>query len=256
MLGRTHKFAGFCAGAGVGLLFLNNVSSMDEVTKFLAITSSGVFGSILPDIDKKGSLVDKKMKLVGKAIRIGTKHRGITHYPIIMTGIFLLIYYYFMKYPFQELNNTKLNFMVFILFISSSSIFLFLRKKRGFSLTTLFFAFSSIYLLLSTTSIIEIKKLFELILFSVYVGYLSHMVLDSFTKAKIKWLYPLVDRGYGIFGVETGKKESIGYIAGILFFVSCVMYKLVSSGVLVINYHLAWDYLTQQLNKMLGGQHG
>ena len=82
MTGKTHLTGGF-AVAGL-LLTVSPVPPMTAVV----VGTAALAGSLLPDIDKRGSKVSNKVGLLGSLVRLFTTHRGVLHDPTLYIGVY------------------------------------------------------------------------------------------------------------------------------------------------------------------------
>lgn len=83
MNSKTHKVGGVCAGIGTITLLAKpsyTISSLILSGSFLA---GSYLGSLLPDIDHKGSTIGRKFKATSCIVSKTCGHRGFTHAPVI-----------------------------------------------------------------------------------------------------------------------------------------------------------------------------
>ena len=80
MDGKTHKTIGICSGIIASEVMISSNISMENIILGGMLITGSILGSILLDIDKKGTLISKKVPFLSKIVRISTTHRGITHW--------------------------------------------------------------------------------------------------------------------------------------------------------------------------------
>lgn len=87
MLGKTHIAGGICLAATLTavsgiynpVINANNLSNIEALSVWSLYLVGAANGAILPDIDKKGSTISNKNRLVSFIIRLIFTHRGFTH---------------------------------------------------------------------------------------------------------------------------------------------------------------------------------
>lgn len=155
MNGRTHKVGGACAGVLAGAMLLQPPYTFDKMLLTGVLVGGSLLGSLMPDIDHKGSTIGHQMKLTSTVISNLFGHRGLTHAPIVhilITIILLLIGGTLTDFP-------KLMYVSFII--------------------------------------------------GLFIGGISHLILDSMTIAGIPLLYPFSKKKYRIAKFTTGKHEML-----------------------------------------------
>jgi len=173
----THVMGGITAGIAVNKFVvptLTNVASIEGVIGIVAVMAGAFLGSVLPDIDHRGSFIGRRLRIISTPFAIagfaskqvkkvantvtGKKgstdtiisHRGITHTLIFAIGLCTLLSYLVLQ-------------------------------LSGFSQAIMLF--------------------FVLGLFG---GILSHLVLDMLTKSGVPLLYPFTKRDFSFAPFETG----------------------------------------------------
>lgn len=82
---KTHFVGGICAGAVV-----SSVINVESIAVPAFIIASAV-ASLVPDVDIKGSKMNNKMGIVGKAVSATSNHRGFYHTPILYIVLYFLM---------------------------------------------------------------------------------------------------------------------------------------------------------------------
>lgn len=191
---KTHVVGGIATGVIANEFLIQNVSNTtQEPTTMLMgalFVAGSALGSIMPDIDHRGSFIGRRMKLTALTFSIaggaskgvnrllgnsnkngGTiiSHRGITHTPILTIAIV-----------------SALLFISNLLPGISSSLFSYM--SIGFGL-----------------------------------GILSHILLDSITKGGVPLLYPFTSKKFSFLPLKTGGMLEnfvrLGMAVGTLLFV-------------------------------------
>ena len=125
-----------------------------------------------------------------------SRHRGFTHSILgaflitVLLSLFLFFGIGLSSYDF-DFNNSR-NLMIFLILIIALAL-LFLNKR----LIPIFLVAIAILVILVNMSIIPSLKInLTLLVFSIFFGLSSHLVLDSFTPSGIKALSPFKDKEY------------------------------------------------------------
>jgi inner membrane protein len=85
MMWKTHLAFGILCG-----ILITNYYTPENLFLFFVIIS---IGSLLPDIDKKGSKANKNIPLVGRMVSSVFKHRGIFHSIFVPIALLLALVY-------------------------------------------------------------------------------------------------------------------------------------------------------------------
>lgn len=153
MIGRTHKVGGACAGVIAGALLLEPPYTFDKILLTGVLVGGSLLGSLMPDIDHKGSTIGHQMKLTSTVISNLFGHRGLTHAPIIHVLITIIL----LLFGGTLTDFPKLMYVSFVI--------------------------------------------------GLFIGGISHLLLDSMTVAGIPLLYPFSKKKYRIAKFTTGKSE-------------------------------------------------
>jgi len=92
----THVLGGVTAGVCVAkyvIPSLTNVASIEGVIGIGAVMGGAFLGSVLLDIDHKGSFIGRRLKIISFILHHTIGHRGITHTPIFVCGFTVLLAY-------------------------------------------------------------------------------------------------------------------------------------------------------------------
>lgn len=92
---KTHVTGGLLAGVLTISIVSNkfNTSPNLEMIENALFISSSVIGSLLPDIDHRGSYIGRRAKIVSTVVNKTLGHRGAIHSPIIMTSLTGILYF-------------------------------------------------------------------------------------------------------------------------------------------------------------------
>jgi inner membrane protein len=96
----THVMGGVTAGIAVNKFIvptLTNVASIEGVVGVGAVMAGAFLGSVLPDIDHKGSFIGRRLKPISFILHHTIGHRGLTHTPIFVIGFSTLLAYLVMQ---------------------------------------------------------------------------------------------------------------------------------------------------------------
>lgn len=86
---KTHLAGGVFAGLIVAKL---GMETSTYSAQFMGVLGVSAFGSLLPDIDHKGSYLGRRLKPLSSIISKLTNHRGATHTPVYSLAFTLAIY--------------------------------------------------------------------------------------------------------------------------------------------------------------------
>lgn len=153
MNGETHKIGGVCAGIIAGAILIEPPYTLDKLTLTGVLIGGSLIGSLMPDIDHKGTTIGSKFKLISIVINNLFGHRGATHAPIVhmlITTILLILGGGLTDYP-------KLIYTSFVI--------------------------------------------------GLFIGGISHLLLDSITVKGIPLLYPISNRKFRLCKLTVGKQE-------------------------------------------------
>lgn len=231
MLGKTHKYVGGCCGilATETLLLQNNI---DEKTLLYGglLLSGSLLGSLILDIDKRGTKMGNKFPLLARITNFLFGHRGATHSPIICALVCLLL-----LYLNENTNNIfRLITVAIFSYILFYEIIRFIYKKvvkfRRYKTKTQITSFIITFLICSYFYIFNKESLnfgcFYLII-GIFIGMISHILLDFFNPMGVPLLLPISNRKFHILGVS----ESYGIVFSIIFSILVVINTLRIFGV-------------------------
>ena len=195
MRGDTHILGGVTLATGVTLISGIYMPQNIEQSKvsFLVFGSyllgAGI-GAVLPDIDKKGSTVSNRAKIVSFISRVLFTHRGFTHSllaMLILCAVLLPIGYY-------SPNQNFLPFMVGIIVGFDSHLLLDSLNPTGIMLFYPFNIHIS-FARINTGGLIE--KLFKILLFICLIFFLKMVLERVITLEQIKRYFfdiPIVNK--------------------------------------------------------------
>lgn len=232
MLASTHRIGGIALGAVIPIMIEKYTNiQIENPFIFVALTmSGGALGSLIPDIDSTTSTLGRRVKPISKLISDKLGHRGGTH-TILACFIFTFFCFFINEkiktYLSINLNNEKiLMFSTINAFITVTSCLFILggipSKLRGplskkndiyiivfLTLATVFFTFKNIALAVSYIDIYIIGVVF---------GYISHILLDLFTKEGVPLLRPIIKYRFSLLPFKTGS-----FIEGISRFINIII---------------------------------
>ncbi|MGL4991711.1 MAG: metal-dependent hydrolase [Sarcina sp.] len=238
MLAVTHRIGGITFGAVLSLIIQEKLNiTYDNPLIFMAITmSGGAVGSLIPDIDSTSSTIGRKFKFISKFVSKKFGHRGGTH-TILACIIFTATLFFFTTklefYLASEISKEKILFFASInaLIVVTSSAFILnsipnkfrgiLAKKNDIyiitflTLATVFFTFRN------TSDVISYIYIYAL---GITLGYISHIILDLFTKEGVPLLQPISKHRFNIFPFKTGSFiEKISQFINIGILIYCMI---------------------------------
>lgn len=223
MKGKTHIAFGCMLGAVAAVATYKSLGTGDPIIYGSTILVGTGIGSLVPDIDAENALITQKLGLAGKAVAKGLKHRGITH---TLLGLFIFA---LSTLALSSLVNTLYDGgIVGRILVAGvmTLIFSCLYKRIEFirvSLRKLFKQKASVTKLISYTLVfltvailsdyfIQFIQVFSL---SLVLGYLSHLISDSFNVSGCPWLYPFINKYYSVGKFRTGQNDGV-FLSGAL----------------------------------------
>jgi inner membrane protein len=88
---KTHVIGGIGAGVLANELLLPHVTTSGEPASQILMSSifmaGSVIGSMIPDIDHRGSFIGRRAKLISIPVSLLATHRGITHSPLFLMAV-------------------------------------------------------------------------------------------------------------------------------------------------------------------------
>lgn len=232
MLGSTHRIGGIAIGALIPVVIQNSFEiQIDNPLLFVSLTmSGGALGSLIPDIDSTTSTLGRRIKGVSKFFSSKFGHRGGTH-TILSCILFSFLCIFLTNeleiYLSTNINNEKIFMFSAInaLVVVTSCLFILgsipnkyrgpLSKKNDIyiiiflTLATMFFTFKNID---AAISYIEIYMI------GISFGYVSHIILDLFTKEGVPLFRPLIKYRFKLLPFKTGS-----FIEGIVRFFNLIV---------------------------------
>ena len=220
MLGKTHRYVGGCCGviAAEQLLLQNDITINNLMVSGMLVTGS-IIGALLLDIDKKGTIIGKKVPTLASILNFLFGHRGATHAPLIWILICSLLIFIN--------NNISNNIRTFIISIyTCSTFYIFIkfllkkiqRSKKWHSFLGLFLGIVISYHFYTLESVI-LNCLFIFIVIGIFIGAFSHIILDTFNKMGIPWLYPIIKKKFHIIGLS----EKYGFVFSFIFTILTIL---------------------------------
>ena len=212
MNGKTHMIVG---GLSAGIPVVISISLKElgfDVGNCIYFPIVGVipsiFGGIAPDVDMPHSIAGKWIRKALTAVIIGSGCMLLFLYCMLMLG--------------SRTFKVLLPFFCFFLLACFLTLFITAAKHRRETHSGLLFLVLLLPLFWCCT--LSSVNIFTDILFSSWVGFiiawLSHLVIDSFNKKGVPWLYPFVTKHYSVMSITTGTKEEDFFrLVSIVFFI-------------------------------------
>lgn len=210
---RAHIVAGACSGFIAFKLMTNGIISLRELNQItqyslgeqllvdgMTAVAGGVFGGLLPDIDHPNSSFGKKVPEISKLI----KHRGILHSPFFYIIAFTILVLLASFEPVKLI--IVLGIEIFAIWCISDIIKDYLKIGFFGSLIVICFIFISLF---KDYAIYGTNVMCFFAVIGIFVGVISHLLLDFITKAGIPLLYPITKKKMHIIGLTTGKHDWI-----------------------------------------------
>lgn len=91
MNGKTHRLGGICTGIATSSLLLQQPYNSDKLLVGGVLIAGSIIGSLLPDIDHKGSYMGSRHKITSSIVNNTFGHRGATHAPFVHIVMYLIL---------------------------------------------------------------------------------------------------------------------------------------------------------------------
>ena len=217
MLGKTHKYVGACCGIVAAEFFAQKYISPENVILGGMIISSSFIGSLLPDIDHKKSIMGQKYQMTSSFISSLFGHRGITHAPLVWGLLCLLILFANNIVP----TPARLAFIFCFMFGSVHRGVAYIcklvcKKSKGGQLLSSIIGISCGALSCGYLYNMDEMFLYTLVTFTVvglFIGAMSHVLLDSLTPKGTPWLYPVTKKKFRLMKLS----DKYGFMVCMLF---------------------------------------
>jgi len=224
MNGTTHMIIGGLTG---GLVLAHSVSNgwqfsfnfADYEIYPLIVTCAATIGGLAPDVDMAGS-------------KAGRFLRRLIRSCLIISAIFLVAMYFLTPTGIEIFDGAigmgaridhgvtliLAAFCIFVLIVAETS------KHRGFThtLVGLAVAASPLAFMLITGTMFVGADIAVSAQIGFLLGWLSHMVIDSFNYPGTPWLWPLVKKHYKVMRIGSGTEGEITFLmVSIVLFAAC-----------------------------------
>lgn len=229
MDGRTHKYVGICSGIITAeILIGQNITKENLLLGGMLITGS-MMGSLIMDIDKKGTKVSKKMPLFSAIIRLFTKHRGITHVPLLWAIITYLMLYWINMMTNKTMFLITSIYCIIAIYCFMKYILKKLKQFRG-KYQKLIRGFVSlctgiaISLIPYNQGIVFMNTFLFCVVIGIIVGIMTHIFLDMLTPMGIPLLWPIYRRRIHIMALSESAGPFICSIFTIMTIISTFIF--------------------------------
>lgn len=92
MNGKCHKLVGAVTGMS-GILAISGVQGAEPAITVLGLSAlAGGLGGLVPDIDKRGSKISNKARVVSTITELTCGHRGIIHTPFMLVILSIIMF--------------------------------------------------------------------------------------------------------------------------------------------------------------------
>ena len=196
MIGETHRLGGIALGAVVATGMLLGKADIDLLSGAILISGAAT-GSLIPDIDHKGSMIGKRLPRLSAFVSDELDHRGVVH---SLLGLFVFSLFTFVCGYFLDLNSSKIvpflavsaciigvntiNFIIKAICKVAHRRISVLRRRQIDLLVII------LCVVISWNSPSFISFIFSYYIVGLSVGYFSHLLLDTLNPTGIKWFYP------------------------------------------------------------------
>lgn len=196
MCGKTHKVGGLCLGIITGSLLLHPPFTINKIILACILIIWAIIGSLLPDIDHQGSTISKKRSFSVTLNKLMSKNRFLQQgiLKIVFCPIFIIMAL------FICIISLLLSFL--------SKIITNLFEHRGITHAPVTYIVISLLLAVFIPTFSGFSQyVYICSLIGVFVGAISHILMDSLTVDGTPWFYPLSKKKYRILKLRTGHGE-------------------------------------------------
>lgn len=204
MTGKTHKVGGLCIGIITGSLLVNPPFTKEKIKLVCVLIVWAIIGSLIPDIDHRGSTISKKRgfsktlnKLMNKNKFLKEGMLKIIFFPIMVVVALIIII---------------ISFILSCLSMIISDLF----EHRGVTHAPITYIVIILILSIFTPKFSSVgQHIYIFSLIGVFVGAMSHILMDSLTVKGTPWFYPLSKKKHRFLKLKTGHGEI--YVCTICF---------------------------------------
>ncbi|MDR2830002.1 MAG: metal-dependent hydrolase [Methanobrevibacter sp.] len=121
-----------------------------------------------------------------------SKHRGFTHSLVgglVLTSLIFAMIFFSMEISYQIPSNLNIDSSAILELISVLLCILFVNKKISY----IIIGFFVLWILMFPVTMINLK----FVAFSIFLGFLSHLILDSFSPTGVELLNPFSSKKFG-----------------------------------------------------------
>ena len=211
MQAKTHEFTGIAmALCTAALTATPDISALTYTTTLVA---GAAVGSLIPDIDHKGSKISKEHKVISKMVSGELKHRGITH--SIVANLLVAVVCFGFAFMFESLYNGNFIGRITLARIMTSVFHLIYMRydKIRDVVHSVVHADNKVvclvvFLLFYLSANLFVEHVFYIAI-GVVVGYFSHLFADACTVSGVAFFQPFSDKTFNIAHFKTGENEEI-----------------------------------------------
>lgn len=236
MIGETHRMGGIALGTVGAIAML----SLKQDTNLLAcgvVIAGSAIGSLIPDIDHKGSMIGKKFPLLSSIVSSTLDHRGAVH---SLLGLFVFSLVTVTLGYFLENYSADLSILLawLSILISVGAVNfgtklvtrLAHRKVSKKRLRQMDIVVAVICAVLSLKAPVVVGSFVPYYVVGLSVGYLSHLLLDALNPTGVPFAYPS-DKRISVANITTGSTLenfvllvcTVGAIIGIIATITMVL---------------------------------
>ena len=209
MIGETHRVGGIALGSVVATGALMAGVDINILSCAVLVAGSGM-GSLIPDIDHKGSMIGKKLPHLSAFLSSELDHRGVIH---SLLGLFVFSLMSFgLGYVLENYSSDlKIILAVLSTFVSVISVNVAIklvtrlahRRIRAKKMKQIDIVVALVCIIVSLAATDTIRFLVPFYIVGLSVGYLSHLMLDTLNPTGVRYFHPSL-RKISLANITTG----------------------------------------------------
>ena len=223
MQAKTHEFTGIAMALMAAAITVT--PEVNAITYTSTLVAGAAFGSLLPDIDHKGSKISKEHKIISKLVSDGFKHRGLTH--SLLANLVVASVCIGLSVLFESFYNDGLLGKLFLSLLMTSVFHLFyLRYEKLRNVVKSFLDANGriihalVFIFVYFTANFFVQYVFYISI-GIVIGYFSHLIADAFTVSGVAFFQPFSKKSIRFAKFKTGENE--GLFRGIVGAVTAVV---------------------------------
>lgn len=217
MKGTTHMAFGGMLGLVTAVATYEGLGVGDPIIYGSTILVGSGIGALIPDIDAEGATITRKLGIAGTLVAKGLKHRGITHtllgffvFTLAALGITSLMSSLYSGGIFGRILIALVMTFIFSVMYKRVKLVRYIMKKLTEQSAKVTALISKVVVFILAMFLADYLVQFMFVFgASLSLGYLSHLISDSFNVSGCPWLFPFVTKNFSIGKLKTGVHDKL-----------------------------------------------